>query len=174
MLGHAKVQDLHLPGIGEHDIFRLDVAMNDAVLMRSRQRLRTLCRDSEKLLERHRPPQTLPQGLAFHVFQDQEYLALLFQNIEHRGYVRIAEAGCVLGFFEETAPVGGIGAQMGGKTLEGNPTFEFGVLGAIHLAHAPFSQPVTDAETSHDTSGKDIRRLRRTRQRGLELRHRGS
>ena len=33
MLGDTEVQNLHLPGLGEHDVFRLDIAVHDTALV---------------------------------------------------------------------------------------------------------------------------------------------
>ena len=52
--GDAKVHHLHLAGIGEHDIRRLDIAVNDSRLMGCLQGLRDRLEDLRRLLGRQR------------------------------------------------------------------------------------------------------------------------
>ncbi len=53
VFGHTKVENLHSAIGGQHDIFRLDVAMDDAALVRSHESLGAFLGDSEELLEGH-------------------------------------------------------------------------------------------------------------------------
>src|SRR6478609_1114993 len=171
VLGHAEVQYFDLALAAEHDVFRLDVTVNDAMPVRRHQGFRTLNRDGEKLIQRQRLPQPLSQVLAFHIFQDQEYLALLLQHVIDSGYVSIAEAGSALRFFEEAVAIKRVSTQGGGQALEGNGALEFGVFGAVNLTHASFAEPFSNAKASHHLAGQGILRLCRTRERGLRLRH---
>jgi hypothetical protein len=68
----------------------------------------------------------------------------------------IAEAGRPFRFFQETAPVGGIGAEVGSEAFERNQPFELGVFRAIHLAHTAFAQQILDAEASYSDAGQGL------------------
>ena len=105
MLGHAKVQYLDLAGAGQHDVFRLDITVHDAVAVRRHERFRALHGNGKELIQRKRLAQPLPQVLAFDVFQDQEYFAVLFENVVNRGHLGIAEAGRAFRFLQEAAAV---------------------------------------------------------------------
>ena len=78
---------------------------------------------------------------------------MLLEDVVKGSNVGIAEAGSAFGLLEKTKPVERVGAQRGSETLEGDGALEFGVLGAVDLAHATFSEPVADAEPSHDGAG---------------------
>ena len=68
--GYTEVQNFHLTLIGEHDVFRLDVAVNDAMLVGGHQRFGALDGDGEEFVQRQTMAQTLAQVLAFNKFQN--------------------------------------------------------------------------------------------------------
>ena len=171
MLGHSEVQYLDLAGGGQHDVFRLDVTVHNAVTVRRDQRLRALHCDLEEFIQRKRLAQTLAQVLAFDVLQNQKYLALLFQNVVDRGDLGVTETGGTLCLFQEAMAVKGVGTQGGRETLEGDGSLELGVLGAIDLAHPSFAKPFADAEAPNHGSAQGVIRLGRARQGGPHLRH---
>src|SRR5205823_4879455 len=96
------------PGLGEHDVFRLDVAVHDATLVRGNQGFGALYSDNEELFQRNGTAQTIAQGLAFHVLQYQKNLTVLFENVVYGCNMGIAEAGCTFGLLLKAAPVNGI------------------------------------------------------------------
>ena len=53
-LGKAEVQNLHPPLIGEKQVFRLQIAMDDPFFMRRRQAVRDLNGIVDRLAQRHR------------------------------------------------------------------------------------------------------------------------
>ena len=166
-----KSSILTWPAAGQHDVFRLDVTVHDAVSVRRDQRFGALHRDGEEFVQRQRLAQTLAQILAFDIFQNQEYFAVLFQNVVDRGDVGVAETGGALRLFQEAMAVERIGPQRRCETLEGDGALEFGVLGAIYLAHPAFAEPFSDAEAPNHGSAQGILRLGRAPQSGLDLRH---
>ena len=85
--------------------------MNDAVAVRRHQRFRALHGNGEELIQRKRLAQALPQVLAFDVLQDQEYFAVLFENVVDRRHLGVAEAGRAFRLLQEAAPVERVGAQ---------------------------------------------------------------
>ena len=117
MLGHPEVQYLDLAGGGKHDVLGLDVTVNDAMPVRRHQGFGTLKSNGEELIQRQWLPQSLAQVLAFHIFQNQEYLAVLLQHIINSGYVGIAEAGGALRLFEEAVAVNESGRKEGARRL---------------------------------------------------------
>ena len=154
MASQAEVEDLHLTGRCEHDVFRLDIAMNDAVLMSGHEGLGALQGDIEELLQSERVAQTLAQSFARDVFHNQKDFLALLKDVIDGGNVRIVEAGGALGLAEEAAAANGVVAQGGSHALEGDNAAELAVAGAIHLAHSPAAQPLTDAEAADRQAGQ--------------------
>src|SRR4029077_5086599 len=89
MLGHAKVQDLHLAGVGEHDVFWFDVTVDNAAPVGGYQGLRALNRDVKELVQRQGLPHTLPQGVALYVLHDEKHLVAVFEDVVDGGYMRV-------------------------------------------------------------------------------------
>ena len=52
MLGEAEVDHLHRAGLRHHDVGRLEVAMDDALLVRRLERLGDLPGDGKRVFER--------------------------------------------------------------------------------------------------------------------------
>ena len=52
-LGQSEVEHLHVAGLGERDVRRLQIAMHDAFVMRRLQRERDLTRDFDRLVQRY-------------------------------------------------------------------------------------------------------------------------
>ena len=150
----AEVEDLHLTGGGEHDVFRLDIAMNDAVRMSGYEGLGALQGDFEELLQSKRAAQTLAQGFALDVFHDQEDVLALLEDVVDSGDMRIVEAGGALGLVEEAAAGGRVVAQGRSHALEGDSAPELAVAGAIHLAHSPAAQTLADTEPADREAGE--------------------
>jgi hypothetical protein len=83
----AEIQDLHLAGRRQHDIFRFDVAMYDAVSVCGRERLRALCGNLEELLQAHGPTKAFSQSFALDVLHYEKELTVFFQNVVNCGYM---------------------------------------------------------------------------------------
>ena len=98
LLRQAKVQELGA-ALGQHDVRGLKIAMRDPQLVRFGQRARNLCRVSQSLLRRQRPPdEPLFQRFAFQVLHDQKIHAVLMANVMEAADVRMREFGNCLGF----------------------------------------------------------------------------
>ena len=70
--GQAEVQHLHLPVVREGDVRRLEVAVDDPLLVRGLQRIRDLARDRHRLPERQRSRlQSIGEGVALDEFEDE-------------------------------------------------------------------------------------------------------
>ena len=75
-LARPKSRTLTLPSGRDLDVRGLEVAVDDALLVRGLERLRDLLRDGERLVERQRPAlQPLGEVLAFDQLQHEEELA---------------------------------------------------------------------------------------------------
>ena len=71
-LGQAEVEDFHR-AIGTHlHVLGLEIAMDDAVLVRRGERVGNLLRDVHRLVERHRAIRDLlGEGAAFNQLEDE-------------------------------------------------------------------------------------------------------
>ena len=88
---HPEIEQFHLSRLREHHVLGLDVAVQNASLVRGRKRIGTLDGDVEKLIDVDGLVQALPQRLPFHVLHDQEDFAVLFQDVIHAGNVRVIQ-----------------------------------------------------------------------------------
>src|SRR5258706_2049013 len=112
LFSHAKIQNLDLPGGRKHDVFRLDIPVEDAAIMGGNKSFSALTRDMQKFLELNGPRQALPQRLPFHELHDEKELVLRLQEIVDRSHTRlIAHLRRALRFLHETAAVQRIVAQ---------------------------------------------------------------
>ena len=161
VLADAKIQNLHLAGVGQHDVFRFDIAMDNSALVGRDERLRTLDGDVQKFVQCHARSQPISQRLAFHIFHYQEYLAPVFKNVINRRDVGIAETGNALGFFLEPATIKRISAKMRSHAFQRDNALKFAVLSAIDLAHASLAQPRPDHEATGYGPREEFARLSR-------------
>ena len=67
--------------------------------------------------------QTLAQILAFYIFQNQEYFALLFENVVDSGDVRVGETGGAFSFFEKTMAIERVRPKAGASRLSATVRF---------------------------------------------------
>jgi hypothetical protein len=71
-LGEAEIENLHLAVSPQHDVRRLQVAVDDAGVVSGLERVGNLRRQGERLVERHPAPEHAPREIfAVHEFHDQ-------------------------------------------------------------------------------------------------------
>ena len=87
MLGHSKIQDFHLLRGGQHNIFRLEIAVHNAAGMSHHQSIGALPGNVEKLLQREWAMKAFAQSLPVHVLHDQKNLAVIFQHVVNGRHV---------------------------------------------------------------------------------------
>ena len=93
-LGDAKVGDLHPALLVQQDVLRLDVAVDDALLVGELQRLADLRHDDQRLLGASLPAlQQLPQGHAVHELHQQVGIAARLAEVIDGDDVRMVEPG---------------------------------------------------------------------------------
>ena len=136
-LGQAEVQNLHSTIAGDEQIFRLQVAMHDALLVRRRQSPRHLQPVFNRLADRKRAiPQTLAQRLTFQQFGDHVGRALLVPDIEDRKNVGMIERSCGSRFLGEALHAVLIRRERCRQDFDGHGAIQPRIFGAIHFAHA--------------------------------------
>ena len=138
-VGHHRV------AAAQQDVGRLDVAVDDAALVRIGQRLGDFARDLERVLDRQLglALDPVPQGLAFHVRHDVVEQALGLARFVHRQDVRMGEPCGDLHFAEEA-----IGAERRGELrphhLHRHAAMVLEVLGEVDRRHPAFAQDPLD------------------------------
>ena len=108
----------HRPAIVQQDVFRLDVAMDDAVAVRVVQGTGDFGGDPQRIGDRQLllPAQPLAQRLAFDVRHDVEEEAVGLAGIEERQDVRMMEVrGGLISLRKRSAPM--TAASSGRRTL---------------------------------------------------------
>ena len=108
--GDAEVHHLHLAGVGEHNIRRLDIAVNDSRLMGCLQGLRDRLEDLRRLLGRQRAifanniAQRSPVDPLHHDIRDGHAIQLGFPGVINRHDIGVIQLARVLGLAVKTLP----------------------------------------------------------------------
>ena len=165
-LGDAEVGELHLPGRGDQDVARLDVAVHQARGVGDLQRAAGLLEHVECV------PQRQPSGALDHGVQ-----RLAVDQLHHQvgGAARVVELGLAVvvdagdaGVVEHGDRAGlgaepldelGVGRELGLEHLDGDLAAEPGVQALPHLAHAAGGdeplQPVAVGQRHSDARAHD-------------------
>ena len=142
--GQAKIGDLHLAARRNHDVFRLDVAMNDLLLGRFVQTGGHLANDVHRLDcidPVPQPSQKLLQVLARHIFLGNVVGAVAATDFVNLHDVGMDQLRGRLGFVLEAANISIVTGQILPQHLQGNLPAERQMFGQIDLGHAPAPQP---------------------------------
>jgi hypothetical protein len=115
-LSQSEIQDLDDAVRAEHDVIRLNVAMNDTRLMRRAQRRSHLDGDVERRLEFHfsRPHHALAQGLTFDELCSYEVARVHLSDLVNRDDVRVVQSRGCASFLLEAAHALVIPGDVGG------------------------------------------------------------
>ena len=154
-LGQAEVEDAHVVAhagqLAQHDVARLDVAMDDALAVRVGQAVQRLAHDRQRARHRHRPRiEHVAQCGARHEVHD-DVRRVLHAEVDHRHAVRVRQlahrARLALEARHELGRAG-IGRV---QELDGHGLAQLQPLTTIHEAHAAFAEQSGDpvATTQH-------------------------
>ena len=156
--GDPEIEDLHPVRGREHNVFRLDVAVDNPLLMSRVQTLGTLDSNGQELGETARLRlDAPPQSSAFDVLHHEKDFALVFEHVINRGNVRMVQRRGALGFLQKSLSVLVI-LELRGHPLDGYDSLQGRVLRAEHLSHAAGTKPIFYAETS-DGAARQVRGL---------------
>ena len=145
VFGEAEVEDFDAAFVSDHDVGGLEIAMDDASLMRGGERIGHGFRDFDDLrggesTGRHEAI----ERLAFDELHGEEVDAVGLFDGENGDDVRVIESRDGAGFALEAGEAFGIECGFGGEDFEGDVALEFCVGGAIDLAHAAGAEGVGD------------------------------
>ena len=135
-LGQAEVEHLDLAVRRHLHVGGLQIAVDDALLVRGLERLGDLPRDGDRLGDGQPSPlQALGQVLPFHQLEDEEGPAVRFFEAVDRRDVRVVERGEQLRFASESGQALGIGRHLEGQHLDRHLAVELRVGRAVDLSH---------------------------------------
>src|SRR5262245_16871321 len=101
-LGDPEIQNLWLSAIGEHDVSRLDVAVEYVLRMRDRQRTRQLHRESNGFSDfESAGGDSLGEGLTFDVLHDDKRGRVVIIDFVDGANAGMVQGGSGLGFPQE-------------------------------------------------------------------------
>ena len=137
-----EVHHLHNAFLADHDVGGLDIAMNDAALMREVKRPASLQRIDQ--LQRNRkvgaPRNQVFQTLSIDQFHGDEGNAALVSHVVHRYDVGVLQAAGGLRLAVKTLKQIGIVGDAGGDGLQRNEAVDNRVPRAVHHAHGAMAQ----------------------------------
>ena len=140
-LRQPKVEHLDRAVPRELDVRRLEIAVNDAVLMRRLQRLRDLLRDRQGLREGQAPSgHPIGQCLTLDEFKDQRAHTTGFFQAVDRADAWVVQRGQQAGLALEPREAVGVCGERRRQHFEGDLAPELGVAGAIDLPHPARAQ----------------------------------
>jgi len=146
--GDSEVEQLDLAGSGEHDVFRLDIAVENAFGMRGAQSVDALEGDGEEAIEGHRGAKLFAQGGAGDKLHDEQDVVLLFDHVVDGGDVGVTEGRGALAFAEEEAAILGGILVAREHALDSDGALQRGIEGAINLTHAAGTEERLDSESA--------------------------
>jgi hypothetical protein len=154
-LRQTEIEHLH-GAIGPHlDVRGLQIAMNNALLVRRSQRFSNLLRDRNAFVERHRAlGNAICKRRPFDELHDQSPGAVRFfkaVNCRDVGMIQRCEN---LGFTLEARRSLGVTCERLAQDLQRDIALEPRVTRAIHLAHAARSEQADDLIRSNTTSSR--------------------
>ncbi len=145
--GNAEVGDLHPPLLVEQNVLGLDVAVDDAFVVRKLERLADLRDDGQRLLGR-KPAGALdlPQIAAVHEFHYEVVQGARLAEVMHRDDVRMVQARQGAGFAVE--PLGKARVARGGgrQDLQRHQPVQIWLARLIDGAHAALADELKDFE----------------------------
>ncbi len=162
-LGQAEIEDLHAPVGGDEQVLRLQVAMHDALFVRTRQAVSNLDRVIDGLADREssgrarrttrsRPSrEPLAQRLSFEQLRDDVGRPVVRADVVDREDVGMVQRGGRPCLLFKAAKAIGVGRESSGQHFDGHIARETGIARPIDLAHP------AGAERSQDLVGAKLR-----------------
>ena len=169
--GEAEIRDQHVAAAVEHDVGRLQIAVQHPLVVRGREAGAELARYFEGFVRGQTAdaPQQGSQVLAIHVLHGEELHAVDFPDVVNAadvGMGHLARDPDLVAEPRQCALVFGNGL---GEELQRDRLAEFEIGGAVHLAHAALAQQRDDTVPfEQQRAGREaafIRRARRAEQR---------
>ena len=147
--GHreAEVRDPHAAAPVEHDVRGLEVAVEDALLVRRVQARAELARDLDGLVDGETPDplEQRREVLAVHVLHREEVAAFDLADVVDAADVRVRDLPREPDLGVEAREEALVRGDRLGQELQGDGLSELQVVGAVDLAHAALAEEPDDA-----------------------------
>ena len=157
----TEVEDLGVAVLRQKDVLGLDVAVDDPLLVGSREPLRNLPGDVERPPRRERAVRHgHPERLALEELADGEPEAALVADVEEREDVGMREGGNRLRLGREARERLGVARQLLGQHLDRDLALEPRVPRAVDLAHAAGAERGNDLVRAEPGSCRKTHLLR--------------
>jgi len=141
-----EVEHLHLAVLCQLDIGRLEIAVNDSLVVGRFERLRNLVRDAQRFDERERTAaETLGQLLALDQLHDERTASSGFFEAVNARDVRVTERRQYLRFPVKARHPLGVVREVLGQELQRHFAVQARVGGTEHFAHAASPELAGDA-----------------------------
>ena len=146
-LGQAKIENLRVAALGDENIRRLDIAVNDAFGVRRVQRVGDFRGQRQREVQLHRLAGDLVlQRGTIEKFHGDEHFAVLVVNFVDGADVRMIQGRSGFGFAFETRKRLGIFRDLVRKELQRHEAAELGVFRFVHHAHSATAEFLDNAE----------------------------
>jgi len=135
-----------VPAFGDKNVCRLDVAVNDAFLMRRVERIRDLNPQYQEYFCLQWPPRdSVLEGHTAQKLHSDECLPVLIVNFVDRANVGMIQRGRSFGFALEAAESLWVFGYVVGQEFKGNEAIQLNVLCLVHHTHTATTEPLDDA-----------------------------
>ena len=135
-----------MPALGDEDVCRLDVAVNDALGVGGVECVGNLDSNGEQRLQIHwAVADQVLQSVAVQKLHGDERLPVLFANIVDSADVGMVQGRRRLGLALEAGQSLRIAGYLVGQKLEGDEAMQPRVFGLVDHAHAPAAQPLDNS-----------------------------
>jgi hypothetical protein len=149
MARQAEVQDLHAAIAGDEEVLRLEIAVDDPLLVRRGQAAGDLDCVVQGLAHGQRSPlQPLPQGLALDQLRDEKGRPLVVAKVVDREDVRVVQAARGAGLLLEAPQAIRVGPQALRQDLDNHVATEPLIVGQEDFSHPAAPQRLQDAKVS--------------------------
>jgi len=150
----SEVQDLHLTVGADEHVFRFQVAMHDALVMRGGEAARDVAGELQRFLLRQcASRQSIAERLALKEFSHRERRPVDAAEVVDRENIRMRERRDGFRLPLESLQRLGIGRQVPRQDLDGDVAVEFRVARPVDLAHSSSAQGAEDLVRAEASAG---------------------
>ena len=151
-MGDPEVRDLRAPVPVEQDVLRLDVAVDEPLVVREREPARDLQPQLDRLTRAQRPSlrHQLLQVHPVHVFEDDELAPILLAPVDHRDDVRVSQLRDGARLAAEALDVVVVPRELLVQDLQRDRPFEQAVVRAVDARHAARADELLELITARD------------------------
>src|SRR5207248_1878028 len=149
----AEIEYFDVAIAPHHDVFRLDVAMDDARRVCRRERATSLNRSLENIRQFHSRIHALPQSLAVDELSRDETRTAGWANLINRQDMRMIQGRGCLRFLVEPLQSLWVRSQGLWQDFDRDSSIQFSVLRQIHFTHSALANLCADFVTAEFCAG---------------------